>query len=885
MKNKKWKRMVGILVSIALLCSGLVGCSGKGNGGSSDSVGSSAGGTEGSGGDSAGGASDGSANGTEAAMGRFLEEEIESAILFANIFDMKRMDDGTIRLIGNDADQGKLCVWDSKDAGQSWEKAFALSDELQENGDGYVDYAALSNGGQSIVAYNQIMEGKGVMPILYLTDKEGNASKIPFEMPDKKDMPADGTFDASVYSSSTVYDSAGGENAENQPTEGENSKEENPGGGSPEEGSEGENPEGGSPGEGSEGENPEGGSPEEGSEGENPEGEGSEGEENADGASESYGSNNLIMGLSCLGEDQVLVKDVSGRVYQISISDGSIKQTYEFGENSELRESFLVGDKLVCQTDAEVLVYDTATGEQQSKEDTLQKSITESGYFLAVDSLDGGKGMYWLSSKGLFHYMFGGSVMEQLMDGSLNSLANPSFYVNRLLMLDEQNLLVAANDSSSSSPTGVVLVKFTYSADTPARPEKELKVYSLNDSREMRQAISHYQKEHTDIYINYEVALAEENGMTVSDALKTLTTEVMAGKGPDVLILDGMPVETYAEKGILRDLAAIAANADGNYFENILHAYQDGQGQMCAIPARFMMPMAHAGSEYYTPGEGFESFTERKDVLAHMEPDSVVEKFWYSCGAAWKKEDGTLDGQKVADFLARLKNAYGEFDGGEDESAEIVLAMEGGVSPLHKISLDYGEFDLAGKKINANIGLYGGGDYGLIRAVSKKLEGGDFGMMPGQAQNVFVPSMVLGVSSKSMQPEVAEAFVGYLLSADAQKLSMNSGFPVDRDAFRGVIDGHEYEPKEGQETAGVMMSVAGDSEDVSEAISYEMVPSTEEEIKKLTDLAESLETPALMDDVIKEAVVEQGEKVLKGELEPQAAADAIMQKVNIYLAE
>ena len=127
--------------------------------------------------------------------------------------------------------------------------------------------------------------------------------------------------------------------------------------------------------------------------------------------------------------------------------------------------------------------------------------------------------------------------------------------------------------------------------------------------------------------------------------------------------------------------------------------------------------------------------------------------------------------------------------------------------------------------------------------------------------------------------------MGYLLSADAQKLSMNSGFPVDRDAFRGVIDGHEYEPKEGQETAGVMMSVAGDSEDVSEAISYEMVPSTEEEIKKLTDLAESLETPALMDDVIKEAVVEQGEKVLKGELEPQAAADAIMQKVNIYLAE
>ena len=64
-----------------------------------------------------------------------------------------------------------------------------------------------------------------------------------------------------------------------------------------------------------------------------------------------------------------------------------------------------------------------------------------------------------------------------------------------------------------------------------------------------------------------------------------------------------------------------------------------------------------------------------------------------------------------------------------------------------------------------------------------------------------------------------------------------------------------------------------------------MVPTPEEEIKKLTDLAESLDTPALRDDVIKDTVSEEGEKVLKGEITPEEAADAIMQKVNIYLAE
>ena len=79
----------------------------------------------------------------------------------------------------------------------------------------------------------------------------------------------------------------------------------------------------------------------------------------------------------------------------------------------------------------------------------------------------------------------------------------------------------------------------------------------MYEDNSIRQAVGGFQKEHADVYVHYEAALSGENGMTVSDALKTLTTEIMAGKGPDVLVLDGMPVETYAEKGILRDLSSV----------------------------------------------------------------------------------------------------------------------------------------------------------------------------------------------------------------------------------------------------------------------------------------------------------------------------------------
>ena len=45
----------------------------------------------------------------------------------------------------------------------------------------------------------------------------------------------------------------------------------------------------------------------------------------------------------------------------------------------------------------------------------------------------------------------------------------------------------------------------------------------------------------------------------------------------------------------------------------------------------------------------------------------------------------------------------------------------------------------------------------------------------------------------------------------------------------------------------------------------------------MTELAQSLTTPAFMDDVIKEVVVEQGVKVLKEELSPEEGAAAIME--------
>lgn len=771
MRYGKWKRALGTLLAAILICVSFAGCSKGGD--DKDSSGDS----QGKGTQSAG----------EQAVGRFLEEELDTGVVFGKIYDLRKLEDGSLRIVGADRENENAGVWESSDAGKTWKNIYNLPAEVQKSS--HLWLAALSPSGQIVCAVDKYISGEAHL-VLYLVDKEGKANEMSFELP--------------------AVEGGGGSTV-----------------------------------------------------------------------SKSTEERNFAFDLQFPGDDWVMLEDIYGKVYQINASDSSVKYTYDFtvGEMEAAFPMYAVGDTLLKQDGTQVICYDMQTGEQESSEEILGQNGLQNGFFSAIDTLDGGESIYCLSKGGVFYYKFGGSVMEQLIDGSMNSLGVPSFALKALAMIDEQNLLVAAENTDSSSGSRACILKYTYSADTSAKQEKELKVFSLYDNTEIRQSISRFKKEHTDVQINYQVAFSEDNGMNVSDVLKTLTTEVMAGNGPDLLILDGMPVETYIEKGVLKDLSALMKESGGNYFENILNTYQDAQGQMCAVPARFMIPMIQAGSKYFEPGEDFNAFMERKETMVNMDPKTVVEKFWYTCGAAWQKEDKTLDESKITEFLTKLKNAYGEYDPNVESDKGVCMSLEGGgFVDLTSKSFFVGHVKLLSGDWNTNFGLYGELFYGIEEMVNEVLENGNIDLMPGQADHVFVPAMVLGISSRSAQPELAEAFVKYLFSQEAQQILQYGGFPVEKESFHSAIDGHQYGDPD-RDMGG------GFSDSKGREFIYTHKPTPEEEIARMTELVESLETRALQDDVIKEVVIEQGEKVLKGELSPEEAAAAIIQKVNIYLME
>ena len=68
-----------------------------------------------------------------------------------------------------------------------------------------------------------------------------------------------------------------------------------------------------------------------------------------------------------------------------------------------------------------------------------------------------------------------------------------------------------------------------------AVPQENLKVYSLEKNVDLSTAVSFYQIQNPDVFVEYEVGMDEGEAVTREDAVRKLNSKILAGEGPDVL--------------------------------------------------------------------------------------------------------------------------------------------------------------------------------------------------------------------------------------------------------------------------------------------------------------------------------------------------------------
>ena len=491
--------------------------------------------------------------------------------------------------------------------------------------------------------------------------------------------------------------------------------------------------------------------------------------------------------------------------------------------------------------------------------------------------------LFFTTFDGLYSYIPGGSVTEELVSGSRSTLGDPTCYPVALTGSDDGSFYMLADVDGEPA-----LCHFTYDEAAPVTADTQLSIYSLYEDEDIAQMIVQFQKANPNITVEHEVGLSGEGGMTEADAVRTLNTEILAGNGPDLVCLDGFNLESYLEKGVLADVSHVLNQGDP-LLRNITDCYADGD-KIYAVPTTFTFPAMYGKEEYISQIHDLPSLVEtakqakaaiapESRVVNGMYPDIMADDFYDSCSAAWMNPDGTLDAEKLTEFYAAMAELYALDEpfrqANEEWMAEVradyangeAWLIPGQYTGLSGVTSICGE--LAYLPAGTLDGMY---RYAHVIAGEEEYLGDGYITKPldGQAKNVFLPRRIMGILNTAQHPQAAETFLAFMLSDEVQAKDLTTGFPVNQVTFDRELSEDRY-----------VDSVLSDGPDRSYHAQWPDAARREE----LRGWVENLSTPANTNRTIRYMVMEPMYDCCTGAITPEQAAESALRELNLYLSE
>lgn len=421
--------------------------------------------------------------------------------------------------------------------------------------------------------------------------------------------------------------------------------------------------------------------------------------------------------------------------------------------------------------------------------------INSGGVLAAGDS----GSIYAVHGKDLLSADASGGI-QTVLSGADYAFGAPRGEVNSILLLPDGSILLGVSEAMQNFH----LYKYTWDENAGTDPDKTITVWSLVDNDLVRAAIAEFRKSHQDTTVVYEIGISGDGGISVEDAIKTLGTRLLSSDGPDVLILDGCPMQSYAQKGMLLDLSGLT-DVSGVYSNLISPYYREGALYM--IPAQFYMPAlignedalrkvvtleqlaaaARSGKDatFMEPGMGRISDLP-EDERAELYFDDLRELcdvLWPACAPAVIK-DGRVDSNALASFLSAARIISDKYNLCEDADAEerIVMGFAETGGPTVILTSSLMRYSMG----QTNYGAFCAGHFSLLQMTMERA-GSAIAPFPGLARGVFIPSTIAAVSADSHDTETAAAFVSMMISFEVQRFNYGTGLPVTKKAVESQI--------------------------------------------------------------------------------------------------
>lgn len=517
-----------------------------------------------------------------------------------------------------------------------------------------------------------------------------------------------------------------------------------------------------------------------------------------------------------------------------------------------------------------VVFYDGKTFERKhtvSMEQSLEECMLEPGK----------DGMWYVANQqGIHRITENGSIAETVMEGSNTYLGDAaSMYLRGFVVGDSDEFY-----GLFSGEEGWKLMQYVFDENAPAMAKTELSIYSLTENDTVSRAISAFRKEHPDVEIEYTWAV-DRFEVVSTDEIRSLNTELLAGSGADILLLDGLSYKTYMEKGVLEDVTEVAKELEQEgILPHVIQNTAQKNGKIYAIPARIHVPLIYGTEEEVKACESLDALqayaekNREKKLFGYTEFDQIGMTLFHLFYPELQEEDGSLDEEKLVKLLQTVCQLYEngglkEYNGYSEKSKFYWLELK---------SYFMSNQEMTAPSYQEYVHMVETSGFDSVRDIY--YSSGNIQASIESIKNYYVPYTIAGINASSLHKKVAKEFIPYLFKEEIQKKESYEGFTVSEKVLDQMPD--YVETSEGKKD---IRKYVGLDQNTREEYEVKMGYPSKEETQKLVALIKNLDTPFYQEQIVTEMVLEELERLYCGKQSVEETAREICKKVDLYLAE
>lgn len=447
---------------------------------------------------------------------------------------------------------------------------------------------------------------------------------------------------------------------------------------------------------------------------------------------------------------------------------------YDAGRQQKIAEVPLEEKKYFTDNN-QFYVIDGSTGsliryEGENGTEEAREPLGLEEYYGAMAVVNGAGDVSVLSKSGILILKNGSAIWEQIVEGERNTMGSPKYYSTGFTEGSQNDYFVFYESMDETCK----LSHYVYQPDMPVEPETELTIFSLYDNSTISQGISEFQVENPNVKIDFQPLMEEGSAVVAEDYIRTLNAELIAGNGPDILILDGMSELSYIEKGVLADLTEEIEElvSSGDFLENIAKERQV-EGKIYSVPVKIGLPMTFGRKETLkSAGElsslaGLIEDSETGQIFGTIDRDAFLSLYASAFLNTIVSEEGVIEEQGLTDFLTDMKKI---FDGSRisDGTRENRPVTVWGL--LERGTYLYSD-EIAGF-FDAEEGT------SVMEQAEGELEA-DMILL----NETYIPYGVIGINQSGKNKDQAIRFLRTVLSKEVQNSDFYDGFAVNQNSL------------------------------------------------------------------------------------------------------